>query len=131
MDENNEHGNVMTKPLPYGCIKKQEKSPPLKNLILSLTTFSTKIKLDIYFLLTLSFIKSNEKMLLFNEIWTPLFGKNKLIKQYERPVLQLLIVISRDEEKDITNNLKHNEKTHSTMKGKNLSLYMQNTYIFW
>ena len=64
MDENNEHGNVMTKPLPYGCIKKQEKSPPLKNLILSLTTFSTKIKLDIYFLLTLNFINSNEKMLL-------------------------------------------------------------------
>ena len=68
IDENNQRGNAMTKPLPYGCIKKQEKFPPLKNLILSLTTFSTKIKLDIYFLLTLSFIKSNEKMLLFNEI---------------------------------------------------------------
>ena len=27
MDENNQHGQAMTKPLPYGCIKKQEHPP--------------------------------------------------------------------------------------------------------
>ena len=26
MDENNQYGNAMTKPLPYGCIKKQKKN---------------------------------------------------------------------------------------------------------
>ena len=29
MDENNQYGMGMTKPLPYGCIKKQDKVPTL------------------------------------------------------------------------------------------------------
>ena len=38
--------------------------------------------------------------------------------------------MSKNEEEDVINTFKHNEKTHSTMK-KKLSLCMQNTYIFW
>ena len=34
MDENNQYGNAMTKPLQYGCIKNLKKSPPFVNLIL-------------------------------------------------------------------------------------------------
>ena len=33
MDENNQYGMAMTKPLPYGCIKKKIIHPLLKNLI--------------------------------------------------------------------------------------------------
>ena len=35
MDENNQYGNGMTKPLPYGCIKKEKEIPDLRqfNLI--------------------------------------------------------------------------------------------------
>ena len=33
MDENNQYGNGMMKPLPYGCIKKMKNSLPCKNLI--------------------------------------------------------------------------------------------------
>ena len=29
MDENNQYGQAMTKPLPYGCIKKQEHIPSI------------------------------------------------------------------------------------------------------
>ena len=29
MDENNQYGQAMTKPLPYGCIKKQKEIPTL------------------------------------------------------------------------------------------------------
>ena len=28
MDENNQYGNAMTKPLPYGCIKNKKNSFP-------------------------------------------------------------------------------------------------------
>ena len=37
MDENNQYGNAMTKPLSYGCIKKLKKTPSLceYNIILS------------------------------------------------------------------------------------------------
>ena len=31
MDENNQYGFAMTKPLPYGCIKKKENLPTLEN----------------------------------------------------------------------------------------------------
>ena len=34
MDENNQYGNAMTKPLQYGCIKNLKKSPPFANLML-------------------------------------------------------------------------------------------------
>ena len=43
----------------------------------------------------------NEKTILFNELYAPLFEKQKLIKPYDRFVFQLLSVMSRDEEKDI------------------------------
>ena len=33
MDENNQHGKAMTKPLPYGCIKKKKILLALQNLI--------------------------------------------------------------------------------------------------
>lgn len=41
-----------------------------------------------------------------------------MIKPYERSVLQLLSVMSSDEEKDIINTFRYNEETHSTMKEK-------------
>ena len=117
MDENNQYGNTMTKPLPYGCIKRQEKI--------------SKINIGHLFLVDIKFHKMNEKTLLFNELYTLLFEKNKLLNPYKRSVLQLLSAISRDKEKDIINTFKHNEKTYSTMKEKNSSLYMQSIYIFW
>ena len=44
------------------------------------------------------------------------YEKSKLIKAYERSVLQFLSVLSKNEEKDIINTFKHKAKTHSTMK---------------
>ena len=32
MDENNQYGMAMTKPLPYGCIKKQDNLPNFDHL---------------------------------------------------------------------------------------------------
>ena len=40
MDENNQHGMAMTKPLPYGCIKKQDKVPTLTEFNKILDSFS-------------------------------------------------------------------------------------------
>ena len=73
-------------------------------------------KIGHLFVVDIKFHLKNEKTLLFNEIYTPVFEKSKLIKAYERSVLQLLSVLSRKEEKDIINKSKHNAKTHSTMK---------------
>ena len=32
MDANNQYGNAMAKPFPYGCIKKEKTIPSLKSL---------------------------------------------------------------------------------------------------
>ena len=67
---------------------------------------------------------------MFNEIYTQIFEKCKLIKPYERPVLQLWSVLLRNGEKDIVNTFKHNAKTHSTMKEKKIiPLYAEHLYF--
>lgn len=85
------------------------------------------------FAVDINFNKINEKTLLFNELYTPIFEKSKFMKPFERSVLQLLSVMSRNEEKDIINSFKHNEKTHLTMKEKFfiLLLFSHGTYRHW
>ena len=59
---------------------------------------------------------ADEKVLLFNETYTPLF-ENKLVKPYERSGLHLHPVLQRNR-KGLLNTFKFNQKTHSTMKQK-------------
>ena len=44
-------------------------------------------------------------------MYVPVFKKSKLIEPCERSALQLLNVLSRNEEKDIINTFKHCSKT--------------------
>lgn len=68
MDKNNHYGNAMTKPLTCGCIK--NKKSKIKNL-------SHKDKIGHLFIVDIKFNRklADEKVLLFNEICTPLFKK--------------------------------------------------------
>ena len=45
MDENNQYGNAMTKPLPFGCINKEKAIPSLRkfNVILENLLINEKI----------------------------------------------------------------------------------------
>ena len=71
---------------------------------------------------------ADEKVLLFNEIYTPIFEK-KSIKPYERSVLQLMSVMVKNE-KELLNTFKLNEKTHSSMKKKKkVPLYAENLHF--
>ena len=44
MDENNQYRHAMTKPLPYGCIKRKRKPPPIYEFNKILNQFLMKIK---------------------------------------------------------------------------------------
>ena len=44
MDENNQYGMAMTKPLPYGCIKKQDKVPTMTEFNKKLDSLSHEDK---------------------------------------------------------------------------------------
>lgn len=66
--------------------------------------------------------------LLFNEIFTPNFEKNKFAQTHERLTIQLMSVL-RNDEKDI-NNFKCTSKTHSTLDDKKfIPLYLEHIHF--
>ena len=104
---------TMTKPLTYGCIKKQKKFPDLKQFIFILQNLLIDDKIGYLFVV--------DKL---NEIYTHIFEKNKTIKPYERSVLM-------KNEKYYLNTFKFNEKTLSTIKKKDfLRLYAKHLHFF-
>lgn len=73
MDENNQYGYAMTKPLPYGCIK----IPSLGDFNRTLDSVSHDGNIGHIFTVDIKFHKINEKTFLFNEIYPPSFEKDK------------------------------------------------------
>ena len=90
MDENNQYGFAMTKPLPYGCIKKKENLPTLDELAVLLENVTLEDKLGHLFVVDIKFADINKKALLFNEIYPPIFERHKKIDPYERPCTQIM-----------------------------------------
>ena len=79
MDENNQYVNAMTKLLLHGCIKKEKEIPDLKKFNFILQNISPDNKISHLFVVDLIFDEKNsdKKTLLFNEIYTTIFEKNK------------------------------------------------------
>ena len=76
MEENNQYGQAMTKPLPYGCIKRKENPPTLMEFNQILDRISHKDKIGHLFTVDIKFHNKNLKTLLFNEVYPPVFEKN-------------------------------------------------------
>ena len=55
MDENNQYGNAMTKPLLYGCIKRQQKIPSLREINAILNSHSHAYKIGHLFIADIKF----------------------------------------------------------------------------
>ena len=83
MDENNQYGNDMTKPLPTGNIKKAEKLPAMKEFDLILQRISDEDKIEHLFVVGIEFYQKNdsEKQLFFNEIYMLIFLKKRFVRQ--------------------------------------------------
>ena len=79
MNENNQYGQAMRKPLPHGCIKKM-KTPSLLELNRILCSISHEDKIGNLFVVDIEFHDKNPKTMLFNKIYTPTFEKIKLFK---------------------------------------------------
>ena len=67
MDENNQYGYAMTKPLSYRCVEKQVKIPTIRELNIILNNISHEEKVGHLFLVDIKFREMNEKTILFNE----------------------------------------------------------------
>ena len=122
MDENNQYGMAVTKPLPYGCIKKQPHPPSMLEFNKIFDRISHEDSIGHLFVVDIKLNEINPKTLLFDEIYPPIFEKNKKMDPYERSTLQLMNIVVRNEEKDTVNSFPYNSKTHSTLKEKKIIL---------
>ena len=130
MGENNQYGQVMTKPLPYGCIKKQEHVPSIIEFNKILDKISHEYSIGYLFIVDIKFHDVNPKTLFFNEIYPPIFEKNKKMELYELSTLQLISIMRRDEDKNKINSFPYTSKTHSTLKQKKLiPLYAEDLHF--
>lgn len=99
MDENNQYGFAMTKPLPFGCIKRNKNLPALQELKDLLANVKLEDKLGHLFVVDIVFDNINEKTLLFNELYPPIFEKNKKIETFERSCGQIMC-LAQDNKKE-------------------------------
>ena len=91
LNENNQYGHAMTKPLPTGCIKND---PDLSwntfNLLLESVNLNHQIGhlciVDIKF----DHQNATEKQIVYNEIYPPIIEKQKTIDANEKSIHQLL-----------------------------------------
>ena len=65
----------MTKPLPYGCMKRQEHPPSFVKFNKILDRISHEDKIGHLFIVDIKFHNINPKTLLFNKIYPPIFEK--------------------------------------------------------
>ena len=130
MDENNQYGMAMTRPLPYGCIKRKKHILNFDELEQLLQNVSLEDKIGHFFTVNTEFTDVNPKTLLFNEIYPPIFEKKKKkVPPYRCSCSQIL---SRAEKikNDELKRLPFNSKTHAVL-GKHIfvSLYAEDLHF--
>ena len=77
MYENNQYGMATTRPLPYGCIKKEKKVLSIEELTDLIKNVTLEDKIGHIFTIDIEFSDIDEKNLLFNEIYPPIFEKKE------------------------------------------------------
>ena len=77
MDKNNQYGMAITRPLPHGCIKRKLTVPSFEEFEQLLKSVTLEDKVGHIFTVDIEFSDINPKMLLFNEIFAPVFEKQK------------------------------------------------------
>ena len=83
------------------------------------------------FMVDIKFHNVNPKTLVFNEIYPPIFEKNKTMEPYEKSTLQLMSIMVRNAEKDKINSFPYTSKTQWTLKEKSSFHPTLKTYVFW
>ena len=126
LDENNQYGYAMTKPMPTGCIKENNSPSWLKfNLLLETVTLEDKI--GHLFIVDIEFDLENadERKYLYNEIFPPIIEKQKKIDVNDRSLFQLLELFAQtDDEK--SKSYRVTEKSHATLFPKKcIPLYIE------
>ena len=99
LDENNQYGFAMTRPMPTGCIK-QNPSPTWATFNLLLEKVSLEDKIGHLFVVDIEFDFENAspRQMIYNEIFPPIIEKKKIMEANERSLFQLLELFSKTEQ---------------------------------
>ena len=125
LDENNQYGHAMTKPLPTGCIKNDpDISWNTFNLLLESVNQNDEIGhlyiVDINF----NIEDATEKQIVYNEIYPPIIEKQKTIDANEKSIYQLLDNLREGQNGPLSYRV--TAKAHSTMLPKTfIPLYLE------
>ena len=125
LDENNQYGHGMTKPLPTGCIKDNDDiSWETFNILLESVNFDDKIGhlyiVDIEF----DFKNATEREFAYHEIYPPIIEKQRIVDPCERSVFQLLEQFVRGE--NAPKSHRTSAKAHANFFKKNfLPMYLE------
>ena len=126
LDENNQYGFAMTRPMPTGCIKENNSPSWLKfNLLLETVTLEDKI--GHLFIVDIEFDVKNadERKYLYNEIFPPIIEKKTKIDVNERSLFQLLELFA-ETDKEKAKCYRVTEKSNATMFPKKcIPLYIE------
>ena len=125
LDENNQHGHAMTKPLPTGCIK-NDTDLSWRTFNLLLESVSLEDKIGHLYIVDIKFDYENatKEQTVYNEIYPPIVEKQKTIDPCEKSVYQLLDNYRESERGPLS--YKVTAKAHSTMLPKKyIPLYLE------
>ena len=115
LDENNQYGYAMTKPMPTGCIKENNSPSWLKfNLLLETVTLEDKI--GHLFIVDIEFDVENadERKYLYNEFFPPIIEKQTKIDVNDRSHFQLLELFAQTEDEK-SKSYRVTAKSHATL----------------
>ena len=118
LDENNQYGFAMTKPLPIGIFKKQS-DPNMKTLQNSLKNFDPNAKIREVFVVDIQFDAYDDvpRKRIYNEIYPCIFQSKSKVLPNRRSVCQLLSNVRSGKRGNIFS-FKATEKTHATLDPK-------------
>ena len=133
MDEGNQYGMAMTKPLPYGCIKRKERILSFEELDQLLKSVTLEDKIGHIFTVDIEFSDINPKHCFLMRFIHPFLKKKKKIPPHLRSCSQIM---SRAQKKNKKNkeeeisSLPFNSKTHATLNKKIfVNLYAEDLYF--
>ena len=126
LDENNQYGFAMTRPMPTGCVK-QNASPSWVTFNLLIEKVSLEDKIGHLFVVDIEFDFENASLrqLTYNEIFPPIIEKKKIIEANERSLFQLLELFSKNDQ-DKPRSYICTAKSHATLLPKTcIPLYIE------
>ena len=125
LDENNQYGFAMTKPMPVGEIK--DKEPTWKEFNLLMEKISLDDPRGHLFVVDIEFDNENAtpRQIMYNEIFPPVVEKGKVLEPNKKSVFQLLELYA-ETEKGVPKSYKLSPQSHATLLPKRyMSLYLE------